>query len=220
MLLTKGTKGHINKLTRIQRQAALSIMGAMPTMANNTLDAHANLLLFHLLISRIICRATTRLACIPDVHPLASKVWKAATWYIKRHRTPLHEIIHMYDLKPSQMEKIEAVVLGLKWQPAYRTHVASNKEQAIEEVETDEVDEKVFTDGSCRDGDVGAAAVLYRGGTEKQVVKLYMGTEDEHTMFEAKLAAATIGAKLLNAERGTRFTIVLDNQAAIQTTRK
>ena len=49
---------------------------------------------------------------------------------------------------------------------------------------------------------------------------LYMGTEDEHTVFEAELAAAAIGAKLLNVELGTRFTIVLNNQAAIQMTRK
>ena len=47
-----------------------------------------------------------------------------------------------------------------------------------------------------------------------------MGTEDEHTVFEAELAAAAIGAKLLNAKIGTRFTIALDNQAAIQTTRR
>ena len=47
-----------------------------------------------------------------------------------------------------------------------------------------------------------------------------MGTKDEHTVFEAERAAAAIGAKLLDAERGTRFTIALDNQAAIQTTRK
>ena len=70
-------------------------------------------------------------------------------------------------------------------------------------------------DGSCVDGHIRVAVVLHRGGTEKQVVKLYMGTEDEHTIFEAKLAVAAIGAKLLNAERGTRFTIVLDNQATI-----
>ena len=47
-----------------------------------------------------------------------------------------------------------------------------------------------------------------------------MGTEDEHTVFEAELAAAAIGAKLLNVELGTRFTIALDNQATIQTTRR
>ena len=178
-------------------------------MENDTLDTHANLLLFHLLVSKIIHRATTRLVCIPDVHPLAPKVWKAATWYIKRHRTSLHEIIHAYDLKPSQMEKIEAVVLGPKWQPAYKTRIASNKEQAMEEVETDKVDAMVFTDRSCKDGHVEADAVLYREGTKKQIVKLYMGTEDEHTVFEAEIAAAAIGAKLLDAERGTRFTIAL-----------
>ena len=47
-----------------------------------------------------------------------------------------------------------------------------------------------------------------------------MGTEDEHTIFEAELAAAAIGAKLLNAERGMRVTIALNNQAAIQITMK
>ena len=146
----------------------------MPTTENDTLDAHANLLQFHLLVSKIIHRAATRLVCIPDMHHLAPQVWKAATWYVKKHCTPLHEIIHTYDLKPSQMEKIEAVVLGPKWLPAYKTHIASNKEQAMEEVETNEVDAMVFTDGSCKDGHVGAAAVLYRGGTKKQVVKLHI----------------------------------------------
>ena len=52
------------------------------------------------------------------------------------------------------MEKIDAVVLGPKWQPAYTTCIASNKEQAINKAETDSADVKVFTDGSCRDGDV------------------------------------------------------------------
>ena len=118
------------------------------------------------------------------------------------------------------MEKIDAVVLGPKWQPVYTTCIASNNEEAINEAETDGADVKVFTDGSCRDGHVGAAAVLYRGGTENQVVKLYMGTENEHTVFKAELAAAARGSKLLNMELDTRFTIALDNQAAIQTTRR
>ena len=46
-----------------------------------------------------------------------------------------------------------------------------------------------------------------------------MGTEDEHTIFEAELSATSIGDNLLNVEIGTRFTIVLDNQVTIQTTR-
>ena len=62
------------------------------------------------------------------------------------------------------MEKIDAVVLGPKWQPAYTTCIASNKEQAINEVDTNDADVKVFTDGLCRNGHVGAALVLYRGG--------------------------------------------------------
>ncbi|KAF8526480.1 hypothetical protein JB92DRAFT_3108284 [Gautieria morchelliformis] len=56
---TKGTQGHINKLAQVQRQAALTITGAMRTTATDTLDAHANLLLFPLLVTKVIHRAVT-----------------------------------------------------------------------------------------------------------------------------------------------------------------
>ena len=70
----KGTKGHINELARIKRQATLAITGAMKTTANDTLDMHVNLLPFHLLVSKIVHRAATRLACLPDNHPLPKHI--------------------------------------------------------------------------------------------------------------------------------------------------
>ena len=42
------------------------------------------------------------------------------------------------------------------------SYAASNKEQAIDEVETDETDVKVWTDSSCIDGHIGVAAILYK----------------------------------------------------------
>ena len=91
----KGTKGYINKLARIQRQTALAITGAMKTTANDTLDTHTNVLSFHLLISKIIHRVATRLAGLLDSHPLSKHVLKSSKRYMKKHRTPLHEITHM-----------------------------------------------------------------------------------------------------------------------------
>jgi hypothetical protein len=58
----------------------------------------------------------------------------------------------------------------------------------------------------------------YRNRVEQKVVKLYMGKDREHVVFEAKMAAAAIGGKLLKIERGRRYVIAADNQAAIQTT--
>jgi hypothetical protein len=50
--------------------------------------------------------------------------------------------------------------------------------------------------------------------------RLYLGTDNEHTVFEAELAGAALGAKMLREESGTSYVIALDNQAAIQTTRR
>ncbi|KAF8525659.1 Metalloenzyme, LuxS/M16 peptidase-like protein [Gautieria morchelliformis] len=88
-----------------------------------------------------------------------------ATW----HRTPLHEIMRVFDLQPTQMEKIYSTVRGPKWEPVFKARIPLNIDQAIEEVETDPAEVKVFTDGSCIDGGVGAAAVLYRGSVEQVV---------------------------------------------------
>jgi hypothetical protein len=164
----KGTKGSINKLARIQRQAALDITGALRSTANDTLDAHANLLPFPLLVSKAVHRAAVRLACLPDSHPLATKVQKAAKRYVKRHRSPIHEIIHAYRLNPERMEKIHTVVFGPKWHPAFNTRIPQNKERAIKEMEEERAQVVVYSDGSCIDGGVGAAAVLYKNGKEQK----------------------------------------------------
>ena len=55
---------------------------------------------------------------------------------------------------------------------------------------------------------------------EKQVVRLYLGTQEEHTVFEAELAGAPMGAKLMQLKRGVAFMIGLDSQVAIQTMRR
>ncbi|KAF8466827.1 hypothetical protein JB92DRAFT_3150104 [Gautieria morchelliformis] len=78
----------------------------------------------------------------------------------------------------------------------------------------------VYSDGSMIDGGVGAAAVLYRGGVVRRVARKYMGTADEHTVFEAELLGAALGAKMLREEGRGAHTLSLDNQVALQTTRE
>ena len=102
---------------------------------------------------------------------------------MKKHRTPLHEIIHTYRLKLKEMEKIETTMMGPKWQPSFDIHIPAQEEQAIKESETDLSDIRIFSDGSCIEGHVGTAAVLYKNGVEKGCVRLYIGTEDEHIVL-------------------------------------
>jgi hypothetical protein len=90
----------------------------------------------------------------------------------------------------------------------------------VDEVNTERAEVVVYSDGLCIDGRVGAAAVFYKNGKEQRSAWIYLGPESEHTVFEAELAGAAMGAKMLNVERSGRYMVALDNQAAIQTTRR
>ena len=85
MLWSKGTKGVITKLNWARRQAVLLITGVLRSTATDILDVHANLLPFHLLMSQVVHRAATRLACLPDFHPLAKIVQRVVARRIINH---------------------------------------------------------------------------------------------------------------------------------------
>jgi hypothetical protein len=85
----KGTKGFVNKLARVQRMAGLYITGAIRSIPTDSLDAHADLLPFPLLVNKVVHQSAIRLAMLPASHPLHEPVKRAATRYVKHHRSPL-----------------------------------------------------------------------------------------------------------------------------------
>ena len=97
----------------------------------------------------------------------------------------------------------------------------TSKEQVIKEVgESPEV-VKVFSDESCIEGRVGAAAVLYREGEEIRSVRKHLGTEEEHTVFEVEVIGLILAAELVCIERGAGSIILdADNKAALKATRR
>src|SRR5882672_5684684 len=97
----------------------------------------------------------------------------------------------------------------------------TSKEQVIKEVgESPEV-VKVFSDGSCIEGGVGAAAVLYQEGEEIRSVRKHLGTEEEHTVFEVEVIGLILAAELVCIERGAGSIILdADNKAALKATRR
>ena len=54
-----GSVGAIKALARTQRIASRAILGGLPTVATDTLDAHANLLPMELLVQKHCIRAAT-----------------------------------------------------------------------------------------------------------------------------------------------------------------
>jgi hypothetical protein len=45
---------------------------------------------------------------------------------VKKHKSPLHKILHAFDLKPKHMEKIETIICGPKWTPTFHISIPEN----------------------------------------------------------------------------------------------
>jgi len=164
MRKSRGSVGAATKLARVQRMAAIHITGALRTTANDTLDAHADLLPLDLLIDKHCFREALRLATLPTTHPLQSHVKKAAKRKPKKFPSPLHVLFHAYPIDPPSVETIEAVRRSPKWKSKLRTHIATKQEKAVEEECNNRSDIRIYADGSGIEGNIGAAAVLYRNG--------------------------------------------------------
>ena len=207
--------GHIAKLARVQRTVALHITGAMRTTATDMIDAHAKLLPFHILVNQICYRSTLRLATLPDTHPLYKHMRKARR-YVKRHRTPLHKLLHAFRIDPDTLETISTHRQAPGWIRQVKVRKAANKDEAYKEGMESTTQVKVYTDGSDINGGVGAAALLIRDGRRHGTLRTHLGHSSQHTIYEAELAGIMLAAHLLKRERHWQEAeIRLDSQAAI-----
>ena len=105
-------------------------MGALKTTATDAVLTLANLPPFHLLVIKLWHGAALHLASLPPNHPLHKPVANVAALHlaslppnhplhkpvanvasrlVKRHPTPLHDLMHRFVLQPTCMEKIQSV---------------------------------------------------------------------------------------------------------------
>ena len=117
------------------------------------------------------------------------------------------------------MEKIRPVGRNPKWIPTHHTQIASNKDQAVMLANLTSSGVTIYTDGSDIDGQVGAAAVLFRNGVEQAVVHKHLGTSRRHTVFEVELVGAILGMHIAMQMGSNNSTLAIDNQATILATR-
>ena len=182
----KGSRAVLNKLAAIQRSAVLTIVGGLLTSLNNTLDMHANLLPFHLMVNKVWYQVALRLAMLPSTHPLYKAINQAAQHFVKKHHSPLHELMFKFKLKQKLLEKIPAIRQSPKWELGVAIRIAEKKEKARDENNEDKACIKVFTDRSRIGGQIGAAAVLYHNGVLKRKKRMRLVSEKYHTVFKGK----------------------------------
>ena len=196
---TSGSVGHIAKLARVQRTAAIHATGAMRTTATDVLDAHADLLPFHILINQICHRSALRLATLPDTH-LLHKHMRKARRYVKWHRSPLHELQHRFRIDPEALESIATHRQAPGWTRQVEVKKAASKEVAYKEGMESRAQIRVYTDRSDIGGGVGASAVLYRDGQRQGTLRSHLGLSTLHTIYEVELAGILLATHQLKKE--------------------
>ena len=195
------------------------ITSAMKTTATDVLEVMANLLPFHLLVNKHHHCAAICLTTLPSSHPLHKPVANAANRLVKRHATPLHDLMHRYGIQPHNIETINAVRFNTRWKPGITKEVITGTDEVIEAIQNDNPDVKVFTDGSGMDRKIGAAAVLYRSGRLKTKLQHQLRPQRHHTVYEGEGIGAVLRTKLISNEWNIRSAFIyIDNRASIAAT--
>ena len=105
----KGSVTFIKKLSSVQHAGALAITGGFRTSPSDSLDAHAALLPINLKVEKVCHDVITRMATLPQAHPLHKLIKKSIKRQVKKHRSPLYTLTAIFAINPCKMEKIPPV---------------------------------------------------------------------------------------------------------------
>jgi ribonuclease HI len=216
----KGVTKVIKRLTTVQRTGALAITGGLSTSPTDALDANAYLLPAPLTVDKWRHRAAVRMAMLPKDHPLHKITGRKNTGKIRKHKSPINDLLGAYGYDYKNFEKIPATTRDPSaiGKPPFTISIAEDKASSTAEAENATEEIQVFSDGSAINGKVGAAAILTRAGNPIRTMHFHLGTENEHTVHEAELVGILLGIHLISTERhgSTTCAIGVDNQAAIK----
>ena len=214
-----GPRTITRRLEAIQRNAAISITGALPTAPGDATIVHANLTPIRILLKETSLKGYARLSTRSPTHPITPLIAQTYKQQPKKHNTSLHHLAQTAKFNANEMEKIPPTRQRPGTTPVFSTDIAVTKEASI-------VNDKVmfpngrmiYTDGSGFKGAIGAAAVLYVNGIKKAQLRYQLGPDTKHTVFEGEQVAIILGLHLTRNILGTRelINLSIDNQAMIK----
>ena len=101
--------------------------------------------------------------------------------------------------------------------PPFNTTILQDDEAAIASNKANKALIKVYSDRSSTEGGLGAAAILYINGTQRETLQHHLGSEEHHTVYAAKLVALILAATLIQQmDFLEEVTFITDNQVAIK----
>jgi hypothetical protein len=213
-----GSVGAANRLTRVQRQAAIAITGCFRTTATDYAEAHANLMPIDLVLKDLCLRAITRMVSLSDEHhPLTKVVRHSLKRLVKHHPSPIHILAKISGLQLGEIAPPPQLSLEVIKKTLFRTTVAKTRELSIEAERNDDARIRIYSDGSSSEVGVGASAVMYEtdqpGHTDR---KARLGEVTDHTTYEAELVGALMAVHLAaKVPPNSTVSIYVDNQSTL-----
>jgi ribonuclease HI len=169
-----------------------------------------------------------RICALPPSNPVYDQAIEYFVKPSRTHHTNVQKMIELFNIDPTVYETVPAVSRPPVFQPPIDVLVADSKEEALELELKDAANMKIYTDGSCQNGTVGASAVLYytrEGGTignPAQILCCKLGPDTRYSVWEAEAAGIIMALWLLRgSNRISRLPISIysDSQAVLKAIR-
>ncbi|KIJ94843.1 hypothetical protein K443DRAFT_109731, partial [Laccaria amethystina LaAM-08-1] len=143
--------------------------------------------------------AIVRAATLPVGHPTRDMVRRYSKTPAKTHLTPLQKLLECFKIKPRHYETIMPDPRPPNYKRRFTTTIAESKEESIKDEGKDDANIRIYTDGSGYEGNVGAAAVMYRKGVEEpeRTLRFHLGPLTKHTTFEGEAVGSILAAWML-----------------------
>ena len=84
------------------------------------------------------------------------------------------------------------------------TIIDKSRKISIKSEATDDADYKIYSDGSCLNNGVGAAAIIYKKNriTPLKSLKVYLGSPEDHNTYEAEIIGTILAIWILKNSVG------------------
>jgi ribonuclease HI len=214
----------LSKLSTVQRQVMIAILGCFRTTATDALENETGLLPPRLRLREKILKSVTRMLTAPPNHPLHRCILRALHPMTQTlpFRSNLTNIAKHF---PECMTPLETIVPYIRppwWSLKASLHIDIDKESAEAHhlqilPQLDHETAQFYTDGSGINEEIGAAMYCH---TDGYVQQRYLGKNSESMVYAGELEAilmAITHAKDLTQRQSLIFT---DSQAAMRSLAK
>ena len=185
------------------------------------MDTHAYILPIDILFCKLLYHVAIHLLSLPTAHPLAHCTHSASQCKVKHHLSPIHHLVNFAGLDPKDIETISLVRRSPGYNPVFKSVMPPLKEVALPfAILTNETSPvHVYSNSSRFEGGIGASALLYVNNPLARSLQFFLGTAQEHTIYEAEGVGLILSLHLLHGLMWqlTHTTVLcMDSQAVIK----